>query len=141
LAAKKGKKKPYRTVMGVVQFEPDEREIGDDEIPVRSIVVRQTGFKQNAVNVSGTLWPSHSHVEVEKGDVVIMEGPFSQTTGENKEGDEITYHNLSISAIAVIGSVDYGVRDDDDEDEEPKPKRKTKAKPKVDAEDDDDVPF
>lgn len=142
--------KKYRTVTGVVQFEPRESETKDGT-EIRNITVRQTGFKENAIRVGATLWPSHSHVEVEKGDFVVLEGSYSQNKGENSDGERITYHNLSVSAILNLGQVDFGVRDDDDdEDEKPKKKRaskKTTSKKKQveedddEDEDDDEIPF
>lgn len=98
--------KQYRTVFGIVQFEPREGTAGDK--PVRNITVRQTGFGPTAVRVSATLWPSHSHVEVEEGDVVILEGAYTQNKGTDKNGEPITYHNLSVNRIAVLGKADGG---------------------------------
>lgn len=118
-------KKQYRTVMGIVQFEPREGEAGDK--PVRNITVRQNGFGPTAVRVSATLWPSHAHVKVDEGDVVILDGSYTAKKGQDKNGNPITYHNLSVSKIAVLGKADGGsdsqtettnggVNDTDDED-------------------------
>lgn len=119
-------KKEYRTVMGIVQFEPREGEAAGQ--PVRNITVRQNGFGKYAVRVSATLWPSHAHVEVEEGDVVILEGAYKANQGKDKDDNPVTYHNLSVSRIAVLGKADGGAQpgttntpsssasDDDDED-------------------------
>lgn len=68
------------------------------------------GFKENAIKIGATLWPSFDHVEVAKGDVVVLRGKFSRNQGTNKDGEPITYNNLSVSSIAVIGSMDDGQR-------------------------------
>lgn len=115
--------KQYRTVIGVVQFDPREGKAGGKD--VRNIVVRQAGFGPTAVRVSATLWPSHEHVDVEKGDVVILDGEYTKNDTTNDEGQKRTYHNLSVNQIAVLGSVDLGSRtgvenapDDDDDDDD-----------------------
>jgi hypothetical protein len=121
--------KKYRTVVGVVEFEPSESttKAGQD---IRNILVSQTGFKESAIKVSATLWDSFAHVEVEKGDVVVLKGSFERNTGTNKAGDQVVYNNLSVSSILVLGSMDEGVRDDDGE-------RRTSTP----VEDDDDIPY
>ena len=115
--------KQYRTVIGVVQFDPREGKAGGKD--VRNITVRQAGFGPTAVRVSATLWPSHEHVDVEKGDVVILDGEYTKNETTNDEGQKRTYHNLSVNQIAVLGSVDLGQRpgvenapDDDENDDD-----------------------
>lgn len=113
--SKLAEKKDYRTVTGVVQFDPRPGDIKGKQI--RNIAVQQAGFGPHAVRVSATLWPSHKHVKVDKGDVVTLEGTYSQGKGES-DGKEITYHNISVLRIKNHGSLDGG-RDDasDDTDE------------------------
>lgn len=114
----------FRTVIGIVQFDPRESKAGDKD--VRNITIRTTGVKEQSIKVGATLWPSHAHVGVAKGDVVILEGKFSQTKGE-KDGQPVTYNNLSVSDVAVLGSVDSG--------------RKEESSPAAAEEADDDIPF
>ena len=120
--------KQYRAVMGIVQFEPREAEANGKDI--RNIVIREVGFGEQSVNVSATLWPSHEEVEVNEGDVVLMEGSYTQNKVAKDDGSKRTYHNLSVSKILVLGSADAGVRietvNDDGDD---------------DTADDDDIPF
>jgi hypothetical protein len=116
----------FRTVMGIVQFPPRDGEAGGKA--VRNITVRQTGFGPTAVKVSATLWPSHEHVAVEEGSVVILEGKYKQNKGE-KDGETVTYHNLSVTRIAVLGQADSGKKVDVENE--------TAAEP----ESDDDIPF
>lgn len=119
----------YRTVIGVVEFEPNESTTKAGQ-GIRNILVSQTGFKESAIKVSATIWDSHSHVEVAKGDAVVLKGKFDRNTGTNKNGERVVYNNLSVSSILVLGSMDEGVRDDDGE-------RRTSTP----VEDDDDIPY
>jgi hypothetical protein len=119
----------FRTVVGIVEFDPRESttKSGSD---IRNITVSQTGFKENAIKVGATLWPSHEHVAVEKGDVVVLRGKFERNNGTNASGESVTYNNLSVSSILVLGSMDEGVREDSDEAPTP-----------AATADDDDIPF
>lgn len=93
-------------MFGVVQFDPREGNAGGK--PVRNIVIREVGFTK-PLRVSATLWPSHDHVAVAKGDVVVVDGSATQTKGEGQNGP-VTYNNLSVSQIKVFGSTDSGKR-------------------------------
>lgn len=115
--------KTYRTVVGIVQFDPRDGEAAGKT--VRNIVVNQAGFGPQAVRVSATLWPDHDHVKVRRGDVVVIEGSYTQAKKTKDDGEQATYHNLSVNRIAVLGRADDGAAtettsDDDfaDEDEE-----------------------
>lgn len=103
-------KQEYRAVLGFVQFEPREGEAGGK--PVRNITVRTVGFGPYAVRVSATLWPSHGHVEVNEGDLVAFEGKYTQNKGKDKNDNPITYHNISVSKIKVLGAADEGAREE-----------------------------
>lgn len=98
----------FRTLAGVVQFDPREGQAGGKT--VRNITIRTAGVKEQSMRVGATLWPSHDHVEVEKGDYVVLEGKFSRNQGQNKEGEAVTYNNLSVSGILVLGGLDEGER-------------------------------
>jgi hypothetical protein len=116
----------YRTVTGIVQFPPREGEAAGK--PVRNIRVNATGFKEQAVPISATLWPSHKDFDVKENDVVILEGKYTRSSGTDKDNNPITYHNISVARIAKLGEADPGVQPDVDEN---------------DATDtpDDDIPF
>jgi hypothetical protein len=120
----------FRTIAGVVQFEPRDGNAGGKE--VRNITVRATGVKEQALKVGATLWPSHAHVAVDKGDFVVIEGKFTRNKGTNKDGEEVVYNNMSVTNILVLGTLDAGrevetvnTRDDAD----------------FPVADDDDIPF
>jgi len=102
----------YRTFIGFVKYEPREATVKRDgeEVTVRSIVLRQAGVKDQAIDVRATLWPSHDHVDVEQGDLVAVEGKFSVNKGENSDGEPTTYFNLSVSGITLLGPADFGER-------------------------------
>lgn len=112
--------KVYRSVIGIVAFDPKEGEAGGQDI--RNIVVRNCGFKEQSVQVYATLWPKHDHVKVEKGDVVLLEGSYTQGKSKKKDtGEPVVYHNLSVTKIKVFGAADAGqavevVNGDDDDD-------------------------
>jgi hypothetical protein len=111
--------KTYRTVTGIVQFDPEEREAAGKD--VRKVTIRQAGFKEQAIYVSLTLWPSHAAFDVAQGDVIIAEGAYTQNKGKGKDGAPKTYHNLSVGRIFNLGQADSGTRvettNDDDADD------------------------
>jgi hypothetical protein len=114
--------KQYRTVTGVVEFPPRDGEAGGKT--VRNITISNGGFKEQAIRVYATLWPSHSHVAVEEGDVVTVKGSYARNVKEDK-----VYHNLSVSGILNHGRIDSGDQPATTNDE-----------PAADAAD-DDIPF
>jgi hypothetical protein len=100
----------YRTFLGFVKFDPEEKDAGGKD--VRSFVIRQAGVKEQALDVRATLWPSHDHVALEKGDAVLVEGKFTVNKAKNKDGDLVTYFNLSVSNIVNLGPGDRGEREE-----------------------------
>jgi len=119
--------KQYRTVMGIIQFDPKESEAAGKS--VRNIVVRNIGFKDQSQKVYVTVWPSHASVELERGSVVCVEGSYTQGKGKNEDGSPRVFHNLSATRIAVLGLALEGVRVD------------VENVPADDAAGDDDIPF
>jgi hypothetical protein len=116
----------YRTVIGIVQFPPREGEAAGKS--VRNIVVNSAGFGPYAVRVSATLWPSHADFDVAENDAVLLEGKYSKTDS-NKDGQSVTYHNLSVVRAKNLGPVDAGKKPDTDSNDVP------------DETPDDDIPF
>lgn len=102
----------YRTVIGIVQFAPRDGEAAGK--PVRNILVNSAGFGPYAVRVSATLWPSHAAFDVAENDIVVMEGKYT-TSDSVKDGNKVTYHNLSVARIGKIGEADPGKQPDVDE--------------------------
>lgn len=80
----------YMTVAGIVQFDPRTRQVNGNE--VRDVAVRSIA-NNKMINI--TLWPEKKNIKVGKGDFVIADGKYSQSMGQNKNGEQQTYHNLS----------------------------------------------
>jgi len=96
-------------VLGAIQFDPDEAEANGKA--VRNIVIQQNGFGPTAVRVNATVWPSHAHIPLKKGDVVAIEGAYKSNRTTDQNGNERTFHNVSVTRLAVLGTVDAGVQD------------------------------
>lgn len=101
-------KKVYRSFLGFVKFEPKEQEAAGKT--VRAVVIRNIGVKEQALDVRCTLWPSHDEVEVAEGDLIAVEGQFTVNKTKNKDGDPVTYFNLSVSRIRNLGEGFAGER-------------------------------
>ena len=80
----------YITVAGIVQFDPRQRQAGGKD--VRDVAIRSLA---NHKMISITVWPENAHVPVKKGDFIVADGKFSQSPGQNKNGEQQTYYNLS----------------------------------------------
>lgn len=109
------KKNTWRTFVGTVQFDPSERDVNGKK--VLNIGVRPSGVKDQSILVSATLWPSHKEYfsQIEKGTVVAIEGKFD--VRRPSDPDANPYYNLSVTGLAILGKLDYGVRDDEPDDE------------------------
>ena len=84
----------YITVAGLVQFDPRTRQAGDKT--VREVVIRAIGSNQN---FSITVWPEKANVVINKGDFLVVDGKHTQSAGQNKEGAQVTYNNMSASTL------------------------------------------
>lgn len=87
----------YTTIGGLVQFEPRTRQAGDKQ--VRDVVVRDMATKKN---FSVTVWPEKANIPIAKGDFLVVDGKLSQSVGQNKSGEQVTYNNLSATTIVRI---------------------------------------
>jgi len=84
----------YITVAGLVQFDPRTRQAGDKT--VRDVVIRAIGSNQN---FSITVWPEKEGIAINKGDFLVVDGKHTQSVGQNKEGAQVTYNNMSASTL------------------------------------------
>lgn len=84
----------YITVAGLVQFDPRTRQAGDKT--VRDVVIRAIGSNQN---FSITVWPEKAGIVINKGDFLVVDGKHTQSSGQNKEGAQVTYNNMSASTL------------------------------------------
>lgn len=91
----------YVTIAGIVQFDPRTRQAGGKE--VRDVVIRAIGSNKN---FSVTIWPEKSGIPVNKGDFLVCDGKYSQSVGQNKAGEQVTYHNLSATTIVRVAGDD-----------------------------------
>jgi hypothetical protein len=87
----------YVTIAGIVQFDPRTRQAGGKE--VRDVLIRAIGSNKN---FSVTIWPEKANIPVNKGDFLVCDGKYSQSAGQNKDGEQVTYHNLSATQIIRI---------------------------------------
>lgn len=87
----------YITIAGIVQFDPRTRQAGDKK--VRDVVIRAIGSNKN---FSVTIWPEKDNIIVNKGDFLVCDGKHSQSVGQNKDGEQVTYNNLSATTIIRI---------------------------------------
>lgn len=84
----------YVTIAGIVQFDPRVRQAGDKE--VRDVLVRAIGSNKN---FSVTVWPEKAGIPINKGDFLVADGKYTSSVGQNKQGEQVTYHNLSATTI------------------------------------------
>ena len=84
----------YITVAGLVQFDPRTRQAGDKT--VRDVVIRAIGSDQN---FSITVWPEKADIVINKGDFLVVDGKHTQSAGQNKEGAQVTYNNMSAGTL------------------------------------------
>lgn len=84
----------YTTVAGLVQFDPRNRTAGDKN--VRDVLIRNIG---DGKNYSITLWPEKDNIIIAKGDFIVVDGKHSQTVGQNKDGEQVTYNNMSATTL------------------------------------------
>jgi hypothetical protein len=94
----------YITVAGIVQFDPRTRQAAGKE--VRDVAVRSIA-NHKMINI--TVWPEMDSVQISKGDFVVADGKYTQSTGQNKAGEQQTYHNLSASTFHNITGNSNGV--------------------------------
>ncbi len=94
----------YVTVAGLVQFDPRTRQAGEKQ--VRDVVIRAIGSNKN---FSITVWPDKDNIIINKGDFIVVDGKHSQSSGQNKAGEQVTYNNVSANTLIRItgeGSTD-----------------------------------
>ena len=106
MSANENNQNAYRTILGAVQFDPRDGTAGGKA--VRNITVQQAGTHDQALTWSVTLWPGHANFNVALGDVVVVSGKATQTTGTDKDGNPRIYNNLSATGILVLGTLDKG---------------------------------
>lgn len=84
----------YVTVAGIVQFDPRQRQAAGKD--VRDVAIRSIA-NNKMINI--TIWPEAQVGPIAKGDFVVADGKYSQSMGQNKNGEQQTYHNLSATTF------------------------------------------
>jgi ribosomal protein L31 len=88
-----------KTISGFIQFEPQERTTQTGKTLTRVTLQSVTSGK----NVDVTVWgDSHPNFSGKRGDYMIVQGDATSKVGQNKDGEEVTYHNLSAYDIVVL---------------------------------------
>ena len=97
----------FVTVAGIVQFDPQEREVAGKD--VRDITIRGIGemTKDGQRKYRITLWPDLADAEVKRGDFVVVDGK-----GSRNEHNGTVYYNVSANHIVVNGRVTSARKDE-----------------------------
>lgn len=82
----------YRSFAGFVQFDPSERQVGENT--VRNVRIQAVNTDKI---VDVTLWDSHDDIVVNKNDFIFVQGKFT-----TRESGDNTYYNLSASQLIVL---------------------------------------
>lgn len=87
--------KEFATAVGFVQFDVKTREANNQE--VRDVVIKTPGKGQY---IRITVWPEFDDVDIEKGDFIAVDGVFTSSVYQDKEGAKRT--SLQISARTLF---------------------------------------
>lgn len=88
----------YRSVAGVVTFDPQEREVAGKTI--QSVTIRPMALG-NAPLVNLTVWPEN-RITVKRGDFILANGKYTTREGQTSDGDPRTYHDISVYSVVVL---------------------------------------
>lgn len=99
----------FVTVVGSVEFPPEQRTVQSKN--VLDVTIRSTSGKK----VRATIWPNLSEYfdKVEKGQLVSFKGKGTKNTVDGDNGP-VTYNNLSVAEILILGSFDAGTKPETD---------------------------
>ena len=92
----------YATAAGFVQFDIDERDVGDQT--VRDVTIRTLGAEGKLVKI--TVWPEFDEAVIERGDFVAADGEF-----QTRQVGDKTYLNLNAKKLAVTPQVQRAGRE------------------------------
>lgn len=91
------------------------------------------------------IWGKFAEVMVDKlqkGDLVLVTGPYRSNKGKNRSGDEVTYYNIRAEVVKRLNKREKQTTTPPPDDEYPRydPSEPTQQAPPVD-DDDDSIPF
>jgi single-stranded DNA-binding protein len=97
--------KKYVTGIGFVQFDPQDREANGKDIT--DVVIKTQGGDGKFLRI--TIWPEllvekSLGRKIEKGDLVAVDGAFSSSTYQDKEGKQRTSLQISAFLLNVNGT-------------------------------------
>lgn len=97
--------KKYVTGIGFVQFDPQDREANGKDIT--DVVIKTQGGDGKFLRI--TIWPEllvekSLGRKIEKGDLVAVDGAFSSSTYQDKEGKQRTSLQISAFILNVNGT-------------------------------------
>lgn len=90
--------KEFKGAGGFVQFDPEEREVNGQT--VRDVTIRSLGSEGAYIRI--TVWQEWENLEIEKGDLVFVDGPFEAREGQTKDGEKRVYLNMSGKSLKVF---------------------------------------
>lgn len=91
--------KNYVTATGFVQFDPIERDANGKN--VTDVTIKLPGGEKTYIKV--TIWPEMNIPKIEKGDFVAVDGPFSSSTYQDKDGNQRTSLQISAYSLNING--------------------------------------
>jgi single-stranded DNA-binding protein len=91
----------YVVAIGVVQFDPNTREVNNQT--VTDLTIKTPGSDGKLIRV--TIWPEFQlPTTPKKGDVLVVDGKFSVNTYEGKDGRR-SQAQISPTSVTLIPSV------------------------------------
>lgn len=90
--------KEFKSAGGFVQFDPEERDVNGQT--VRDVTIRSLGSEGAYIRI--TVWEEWEGLDIEKGDLVFVDGPFEAREGQNKDGEKRVYLNMSGKSLKVF---------------------------------------
>lgn len=88
----------FPVVAGIIQFEPDSRQVNGQT--VRDIKIREFGTQRDT---SVTVWPELAHVPLEAGDFVVIQGKRRIRRTVSRDGEPREYRNLDARTLRRVG--------------------------------------
>lgn len=93
----------YVTATGFVQFDPIERDANGKS--VTDVTIKLPGGDKTYIKI--TIWPElNLSAPIQKGDFIAVDGPFSSSSYQDKEGNQrtglqISAYNLNVNGVRI----------------------------------------
>ena len=89
----------YVNFTGIVTW-VDEREVNGRNF--KNLTVETVG---NGTRLQVNLYDNYPDLEVEKAQLVFGRGKYKSKSGQDKEGNKVTYHSVDVYNLGVVGFV------------------------------------